>query len=349
MSKSTKKTAIQASIFDTPESIIPADKRLFYPDWSNKPPIMPTVIKTAGKRVLTTGNILAIVSRAGTGKSALCEAQIAYLLNPNCDSLGFEIELKAPRNKVLYIDTERTIQDTWNAWARTYRRAGMKEPEIDKRIIFANFKAVSIPERMAYVNAILQNNPEIGLIFFDGIGDFIRDTNSIQESGAVNDWINTFNPFISMVFTLHTNPTDNKPRGHIGSEIMRRAESVFLVRKLEGEIREITTTFEHGKVRNDGDTISTYYRYSETSGMFISAEHTPEPPVKAITKEKTEKYLLMATEILSGATERSATYIITEIAKKDAITESAAKGVFYRHFADKLVTKFSEYGWQLQK
>ena len=333
MNKDNKK-AVQQNIFDIPDSIIPTDKRLFYPDWSNKPPKQDNVIKTQNKRVLTTGNILAICSKPGIGKSGICEAQIAYLLNPKCDSLGFQVVLRSPRDKVLYIDTERTIQDTWNAWERTYKRAGKKAPEIDKRIIFSNFKAVNVADRKKHVETILKNNPDIGLIIFDGAGDFIRDTNSIPESSEFIDWINSFNPLISLVCTIHTNPTDEKPRGHIGSEICRRAESVFLVRKLEDGIREITTNFVHGKVRNDDDAISTFYKYSDTDGMFITTDYTP---AKALTKEKAEKYSDMARDIFDGRTECSASFIIQKIAEKEGIKEVASKGIFYRHFKDKIV------------
>jgi hypothetical protein len=343
ISKDTKKN-IQSNIFDIPDSIIPEDKRLFLPTWDNKPPQQQTIVKTQGKRVLTTGNLLAIVSRPGAGKSSICEVVIANILNPKCDSLGFEVNLQAPRDKVLYIDTERTPQDTWNSWERTYRRAGLKKPYIDNHVIFANFKAISINDRKKYVEKIFENNQDIGLIIFDGAGDFIRDTNSLQESGEFIDWINTFNFSISIIVSLHTNPNDNKPRGHIGSELCRRAESVLLLRKLEDGVRQITTDFEHGKVRNDDDTISSFYKYSDDLKMFISSEYVKE---KHINNEKKEEYRTIANEIFEGKTICSPTFIITKIAEKIGKKEVAAKGIFYRHFQNKLVV-FSEDGYKLK-
>lgn len=342
MNKTTKKTTKkQQNIFDIPDSIIPEDKRLFLPTWDNKPPQQQTIIKTQGKRVLTTGNLLAIVSRPGAGKSSICEAIIASILNTKCDSLGFDVKLQAPRDKVLYIDTERTPQDTWNSWERTYRRAGLKKPDIDKRVIFANFKAISVNDRKKYVETIFKSNQDIGLILFDGAGDFIRDTNSLQESGEFIDWINTFNFSISIVVSLHTNPNDSKPRGHIGSELCRRAESVFLVQKLDDGIREITTTFAYGKVRNDGDDISYHYKYSDENNMFISTDYAPK---KAATVEKEGKYMEIAGAIFDGKTELSFGYIVTGIANAIGKPEGAGKQIFYRYFQDKLVVR-SGTGW----
>lgn len=335
----------QTNIFDLPDAIIPPDKRVFYPDWTNQPPVQETVITANSKRVLTVGNLLAFCSKAGVGKSSLCEAITASLINPHCDSLGFSVALKEYRRKVLYLDTERTIQDTWNAWERTYRRAGMKAPNIDKRVLFANLKAVSIPDRKKYVEQILNKNPDIGLIIFDGAGDFIRDTNSIAESCDFIDWINTFNPNISLVFSLHTNPRDDKPRGHIGSELCRRAESVFLVRKLDDGVREITTTFEYGKVRNDNDVISSYYRYSDNVQMFITTDYTPP---KVISQEKQQEYSEMAEKIFEGRTECSTNYIVGKICEATGKIEPTSRTIFYRHFKDKLV-QMNGTGWKLSR
>jgi len=335
----------QGKLFDIRDNIIPEDKRLFLPDWNNKPPQQQNIITVQGKRVLTTGNLLSIVSKPGVGKTSLCEGAIASILNPVCDSLGFNVSLLGQRHKVLFIDTERTIHDTWNSWERTYTRAGIKKPTIDKRVIFANFKAVNINERKKHVEKILADNWEIGLIIFDGAGDFIRDTNSIPETAEFIDWINTFNPVISIVATLHTNPRDGKPRGHLGSELCRRSESVFLVQKIEnGRVREITTSFEFGKVRNDDDEISYFYKYSEHDQMFISTDHTPK---KSIAVEKEAKYKDITEQIFKGRIECSTSHIITEIAKISEISDEAAKQSFYRNYTDKLLQKSGQ-GWRLQ-
>lgn len=339
-----KYTQKQSNIFEIPDSIIPKDKRLFIPNWDNKPPIQKTIIKTQGNRILTTGNLLALVSKPGTGKSSICEAIISNLLNSNCDSLGFEVSLHNGRDKVLYIDTERTLQDTWNSWERTYKRAKIEYPNVDNRLIFANFKAISINERKSHLESILNDNKDIGLVIFDGAGDFVRDTNSIQETGEFIDWINSFNSNISIFVTLHTNLSDNKPRGHLGSELCRRAESVLLVRKLDDGIREITTEFEHGKVRNDNDLATSYYKYSDETSMFISIDHIPK---KAFNVEKEQDYKLMAEKIFEGKTILSSSYIIKEISNKTEKTLVASKGIFHRHFIGyKLVQKTSE-GYKL--
>lgn len=331
--------------FNIPESIIPENSRLFQPNWNNRPPHQKNVIKIQGKRVLTTGNLLAIVSKAGTGKSSVCEAIMANLLNPNSDSLGFSLDLtdNGGRNKVLYIDTERTQEDSWKGWERVYKRATISAPTIDNRVLFFNSKAISVTERKTIVSKILLDNNDIGLVIFDGATDFIRDTNSIYEATEFIDWINTFNPAISIVVTIHTNPNDTKPRGHIGSELCRRAESVFLIRKLDNGIREITTQFDNGKVRNDNDEITSYYQYSNDFEMFISSDYKPK---NGRDKEKFDINRDMAEEIFLGKSILSASFIIDEISRISGKSITASKSVFHRYFVQKLVEK-SENGYKL--
>ncbi len=346
MAKIQKNVMQSKSIFDIPQSIIPPDNRVFYPDWTNTPPPPQNVVTLNLKRVLTTGNLMTIVSRAGTGKTSVMFALLSNIINPKCDSFGFATQLNSFRKKVLYIDTEQTQQDTWKNWSIMCRRAGIDNPEIDNRIIVANFKAISIKERMSLVEDILNKNNDIGLVLFDGAGDFIQDTNSIQESGAFIDWINTFNPNISIISTIHTNPDGNKPRGHIGSELCRRSESVLLIRRADNEgIREITTKFDYGKVRGDNDQIESYFTFSEDDGMFISCDY--EKP-NARSNEKSNEYEIMIKEIFNGQTVLSSKYIISKIAEKTSKLENTCKTTFYRHIDKQFLTK-TQQGYEMLK
>jgi len=310
------------NLFDLPDNILVGDKRVFYPDWNNQPPPTKPIISIDSKRILSQGGYMAIVSRAGAGKSSICEAIISQVINPQCDALGFQVSLTDSRYKCLYIDTERTVQDTWYSWERMMRRAKVEKPEIDKRITFANLKAVAVNERICYTEKLLKDNPEIGLVLFDGCSDFVMDVNSIQDTVKFSDWINSYNPLISEVITLHTNPESNKPRGHIGSELLRRAESVLLLRKLDDKVREITTKFEFGKVRNDDDSISIFYQWCASHNMFISTDYTPPKPVNLEREESNKK---LAVEMFDGRTQVSWGYMLEFIANKKGITTGGAK------------------------
>ena len=72
------------------------------------------------------------------------------------------------------------------------------------------------------------------LVVIDGIADLQRNTNDLEESdalvGALMALSTKTNTHILCV--LHTNPGSDKARGHLGSALQRKAESVLYVRKV---------------------------------------------------------------------------------------------------------------------
>lgn len=325
----TKINTEAKSLFDIPESIIPDDKRIFIPDAKNKPPTSKTVISFSGSKFLTTGNLSSIISRAGVGKSSILEALISNYLNPECDGLGFSVNLSGYRKKILLIDGERTVSDTWNSWERIMKRAN-KELEENVPLIVANFKSIGVEKRIQYVTDILNKNNDIGLVILDGGGDFIVDTNSIAATTEFKDWIYTFNPQISTLVTIHTNPDTNKPRGTVGSELWRISEGVVLARKISDNdtVREITTDFDYGKVRNDLDTKNHYYEWCEDEEMFVSANYEKQ---KGQTKAQSGKHLEFVLKVFENKDRLTFTEIKEAYKNQTQKEDTAAKSYVLRN------------------
>lgn len=341
-----KKLDNEQTIFEIKDSIIPSDKRSFYPNWNNQPPKQKSIITSQETDLLKTGGQLCITAKPGVGKSSICEAIISNHLNPNSDGLGFEVHLPLERNKILYIDTERSQSETWDSWERTLKRSEIEFPNIDNRLIFGNYKAFCLSERMDQVKEIMSLNNDIGLIIFDGGGDFVNNTNDIMEANLFINWINTFNPNISLIFTIHTNPKDNKPRGHLGSELCRRANSVLLARKKENEIVEITSEFEDGKVRHGG-SVTSYYKFDVEYKMFKSLDdYTPKKTTPRAEKNKS-KYKQMAIKIWGDNDLMFFSDIVKEIQSITGKTYEASKSIFNRDFKKENICEGDKNGWKL--
>lgn len=349
--KSTKKTdtkqIVQASIGPDlfyKDTFIPEDKRIYVPNAFNKPPEAETVISFNGSRFLTTGNLSAIISRAGTGKSSICEAIMAKHLNPDCDGLGFDIELKGYRDKIIYIDGERTVYDTWNSWERMRNRAEIDLRTDDTRVIMANFKPISIQDRIKNVTELLQKNDNVGLIILDGGGDFVADINSITETTALKNWIYSFNSSISVLTTIHSNPADDKPRGTVGSELWRTSEGIVLIRKIQGtEVREITTDFNYGKIRNDSDKLNHFYTWDSDRQMFVSTDYDGK---MALAKTATEKQMALIEKIFSNGNDiMTFTQIVTCISDINGSESNTSKQYFKRNIAG-LLEKVGDAGYR---
>lgn len=316
------------------------NERVYFPDWNNAPPPEPSIMTFLGTHLLSKGGLTTLCAKSGIGKSSLMEAFISSHLNPNCDSLGVEVNLTGKHNKILFIDTERSKWEVHKAWLKIMKRAEISEDFIvAEKLIYAGLKKLNAQEKKQYINSVLLENEDIGLIVFDGSSDFLKNTNDNVESSEFIDWINTFNDNIALAFTIHTNPTDEKPRGHLGSELIRKCESV-LIAKQQGNIFELTTDFANGKNRH-GKKDSLNYKYCETADMFISTNELPTP------KGKPNEYTEMATQIWGSNTTMYFADIVRSIELKTSKSNGASKQIFNRYFKDKLCENIGKMGWKL--
>ena len=103
-------------------------------------------------------------------------------------------------------------------------------------------------QRRNIIDSALEVDDKIGFVVIDGIRDLINDINSPGESvEIINDlmrWTNMYNIHIHTV--LHLNKSDDNTRGHIGTELNNKAETVMKIIKSEinpdvSEVRPMIT------------------------------------------------------------------------------------------------------------
>lgn len=245
--------------------------KVFIPDWDNRPPELPPVLTLGGLSILTHQNITAIIAKQGMGKSSVCESILASFLKTDADCLGFNVNEDC--NGLIYIDFERTNLDVWNSFYRMCKRAGISKGNPIAGVQIAGMRSIPrLTERLEAIENLLQKNP-CSLLILDGAGDMVTDTNDLEQAIECRIFLRelTVKHNLSILTTLHPNPNSDKPRGHIGSEIIRESEGVLIIKKGEGDCRLITSDFEHGKNRN-GANVQSAYKWSDESNMFISID-----------------------------------------------------------------------------
>ena len=88
-------------------------------------------------------------------------------------------------------------------------------------------------ERIAIVREAIYRTENVGLVIIDGIRDMVYDINSPGESTKVISllmtWTGERNIHIHTI--LHQNKGDENARGHIGTELSNKAETVLQVEK----------------------------------------------------------------------------------------------------------------------
>lgn len=250
---------------------------IFIPTWDNEPEPQKPVINLGGVPILTFQNVSVLIAQPSYGKSSVCEAILSKALNKDCDALGVEL---GEVNKCVYIDCERTEIDVHNSFKRMNKRAGVNEGETLEQVIITGFRKIARANerREAIENFIKIHRPD--LVIIDGSGDLVTDTNSLEQAVELKVWLRdlTSKYGLSIFTTLHPNKGTETARGHIGSELLREAESVLTIKK-KGDVRTITTDFSGGKNRNGGEAVASFI-WNNEFGMMRSTDTPDEAPNK---------------------------------------------------------------------
>lgn len=207
-------------------------------DLTQPAPITKPIIEHNGMMIASLGNISAVVGAAKSKKTFLCTALVGGLLAENGD---FGI---APRlAKVLWVDTEQSQLHTRKVVERIHRLAGWNTERNNGLLHTLCLREIEPKERanILYM-AIELYKPQ--LVVIDGISDLMYNTNDIEESDRIVGRLMSLSTEHNchIICVLHTNPNSDKARGHIGSTLQRKAETVIFVHKV-GECSVVEPQF----------------------------------------------------------------------------------------------------------
>ena len=198
--------------------------------WHKIPDPIP-IISRHGSIIASEGNISAVVGAAKSKKTFLCTALVGALLRKaEGEILGI-----TPKNiKVLWVDTEQSANHVQRVVKRIYSLAGWNEEVTYENLRTLSLREIEPKERYSLmVDAIKLFKPK--LVIIDGISDLMYNSNCIEESDAIVGQIMTLSTEYNchIMSVLHTNPNSDKARGHIGSTLQRKAETMIYVHKIE--------------------------------------------------------------------------------------------------------------------
>ena len=208
-------------------------------DYENPPDVSKSVVAVNGVPLGTQDNLFCITGGEGTGKSNYVGAILAGALGeerlPIERTLGLEITANPKDLAVLHYDTEQSEAQLHKNLGKTLRRAGVKTvPEFYHSLYLAS---LSRKDRLKIIRESMDlfhhKHGDIHLVVIDGIADLIRSANDETESIAIVDELyrlaGIYNTCIICV--LHFVPNGIKLRGHIGSELQRKAAGILSIEK----------------------------------------------------------------------------------------------------------------------
>jgi len=271
-------------------------------DFNNPPPIAQIVVSVNDVPLGTQGNLLCITGGEGTGKSNYVASIIAGAIHQpgtRIDTLGITVSENLHQKAVLFYDTEQSevqLYKNINNLLRRSKRLTMPE--------YLHAYCLTGMSRKERLQAIVQSMDKyhyqyggIQLVVIDGIADLIKGANDEGESIAVVEELyrlaGIYNTCI--VTVLHFIPNGLKLRGHLGSELQRKAAAILSVEKDDDPAVSVVKAL---KVR-DGSPLDVplmQFAWDKDAGMHV---YLGEKPKEAKEKRKEDELVTIARDIFT--------------------------------------------------
>jgi hypothetical protein len=144
---------------------------------------------------------------------------------------------------VIEFDTEQSRYHTQRVVRRVCDMVGTNPP---------NYKTFSLreytpKERFDFIDWVVFESDfkdKIGLMSIDGYVDLVTDFNSLEQASGLTEKIMSWTSKGKMHCTgiLHKNFGTSKPVGHVGSSVLKKAETVVFIEK-ESEMTKVTCEY----------------------------------------------------------------------------------------------------------
>jgi len=298
-------------------------------DYDNPPDASKSVVAVNGVPLGTQDNLFCITGGEGTGKSNYIAAILAGTLGAERldaeQTLGLEVTPNPKGLAVLHYDTEQSEAQLHKNLGKTLRRASLTAvPEFYHSLYLAS---LSRKDRLKLIRESMDlfhhKHGGIHLVVIDGIADLIRSANDETESIAIVDELyrlaGIYNTCIICV--LHFVPNGIKLRGHIGSELQRKAAGILSIEKDENPEFSVVKAL---KVRDGSplDVPMTLFGWDKAHDMHV---YRGEKSKEDKDKRKSNELHAVIREVFRSATRLSYQQLCEILMRELDIKDRTAK------------------------
>ena len=208
-------------------------------DLSEQLPDPQPIVRIWGNLIASRGNVSTVVGLAKSRKTFLTAAVASGFLSSS-EYLGYETPATG---KVVKIQTEQARAHVHKAARRILRSIGLPTDHNHDKLVVAALRELTPDLRREATGEILRRyKPD--LLNLDGVADLCNDPNDLHESEALTcelmRWSSEYDNHILSV--LHSNPGGETARGHLGSALLRKSETVMLV-KADGDTSVVSPQY----------------------------------------------------------------------------------------------------------
>lgn len=228
-----------------------------------------------GKTISTNGNLTSLVGMTKSGKTAVNQAGISGSLNREgriIDTVGMNI-VPSMGKLILHIDSEQSLFDHYRGLQSILKRSGMEtQPEYFKSYNTTGKSPSEAIQLLLYALEFYGSRfGGVHSIWLDGPADFVNSVNDEKEVNAlVTLLMMTARKYqCPIINTIHFNPNqDSKGRGHLGSALERKSESVLSITKNEDGLSKYEPL--KGLLRNADGFNPVTFQYCPEHGYHVS-------------------------------------------------------------------------------
>jgi AAA domain len=231
-------SSVVRTIFD-PASI-QARLRINPLDVIHEPPSVLEIVDDSGHNIpsFTRGNFSLLIGKAKSRKTFFSVFLTASFLGHKNNKIQGNPQTKPV---VLWFDTEQSQFHLHKTVSRICKLVDDSDP--------ANLQAYALrtlttAERIQFIDFVISDTFDVGLVIIDGIRDLVNDINSPQEATEtatrLMKWTAEYD--LHIINVLHQNKGDNNARGHLGAELTNKAETVLSI-TAEGSLSTVEAEY----------------------------------------------------------------------------------------------------------
>lgn len=195
----------------------------------------------------TYGNFSCIVGASKSKKTFFKSLLVSTYIGGDAGRISGDIRGHRKGGEfIIDVDTEQGEWHAQNVFKRIPKIVG-GNPDFYKPFALRKY---SHTERIQFIEYLIYESEykdNTGLFVIDGLADLVADFNDLKESNTVIQKVMkwTHDKMFHMITIVHQNSTTNKATGHLGSSILKKAETVCNLANMDGTV-EVTFPYTRG-------------------------------------------------------------------------------------------------------
>lgn len=197
--------------------------------------------------VMTAGEFSLLVAPSKTKKSFLKSVFAGAFIGGN--SKNYFENIKGHRKTddavIIDFDTEQSRYYAQKTFSRSIEISGREY----KNYLPYMLRTLTPRERILFIEHIIYNTPNIKFVLLDGAADLVTDTNDLSEANELASYLLKWTEElqIHICAIIHSAYGTEKATGHLGSTLIKKAESVILLKPTDASKKVIQTVHQYSR------------------------------------------------------------------------------------------------------